>query len=408
MSAPEHMPKYAPPAAIELTDRQWPTRTITKSPQWCSVDLRDGNQALPSPMTPEQKLEYFDLLCRIGFKHIEVSFPSASQDDFDFVRRLVEDGLVPDDVYIMVLCVCRADRIERTVESIAGAERAIVHLYLASSPLHMEQVLRRDRDQWFEMASSSVRQVREMTSAAAAGGADIRFEFSPEEFTDSDLQFVLEGCEAVFDAWGQATPDKPLIMNLPATVERRPPNHYADMIEWFCGHFPQRDSILVSLHSHNDQGMAVASTEMALLAGADRVEGTLFGHGERTGNVDIVTLANNLRSRGVEIGLDFSNLPEISSTVERLTGLPVYCRMPYSGEFVFSAFSGTHQDAIRKGMHQREEAAQRFGIGWKVPYLHVDPADLGRTYEDLIRINAQSGKGGAAWALEQDYGLELP
>ncbi len=407
MTPTRAVPKYAPPEPIEIPDRQWPSRTVTTAPTWCSVDLRDGNQALPDPMSPAQKLEYFALLCRIGFKHIEVSFPSASQDDFDFVRRLIEGGHVPDDVYIMVLSVCRADRIERTMESLRGIPRGIVHLYLATSPLHTEQVLHKGREEWLEMATASVRQVRRFAEDEMPE-SDVRFEFSPEEFTDSDLEFVLEGCTAVYDAWGRATAEEPMILNLPATVERRPPNHYADMIEWFCRRFPARERVSISVHSHNDQGMAVAASELALTAGADRVEGTLFGHGERTGNVDIVTLANNLASRGVETGLDFSNLPAIVAAVERLTGIPVYPRQPYAGEYVFSAFSGTHQDAIRKGMRQLDQAAERFGVGWKVPYLHVDPADLGRTYKRLIRINTQSGKGGAAWALEQDYGLHLP
>jgi 2-isopropylmalate synthase len=256
------------------------------------------------------------------------------------------------------------------------------------------------------MVARSIEQVRDYV--ATVPEADIRLEFSPEEYTDTDPEFALEVCEAAFEAWGRATAEKPMIFNLPSTVERRPPNHYADMIEWFCGKFSARERVLISLHAHNDQGMAVAATELALAAGADRVEGTLFGHGERTGNVDLVVLANNLYARGVEIGLDFSNLPEIASTIERLTGMPVYYRAPYSGEYVFTAFSGSHQDAINKGMHKLEEASEKFGVGWKVPYLHIDPADLGRRYERLIRINTQSGKGGIAWVLEQDYGLKTP
>ena len=400
------VPKYVAPRPVELAGRSWPSRTITGSPQWCSVDLRDGNQALPNPMDPEQKLEYFQLLTRIGFKHIEVSFPSASQDDFDFTRRLIEEKRVPADVFLMVLSQCRPHLIERTVESIRGVERGIVHLYLATSDLHIEQVLNLSRSKAIETAAASVQQVKELLSAQGEG--DIRLEFSPEEYTDTDLEFALEICRAVFDAWGRATVERPLILNLPATVERRPPNHYADMIEWFCQKFPARDRVAISTHAHNDQGMAVAATEMALLAGADRVEGTLFGHGERTGNADLVVLANNLYSRGIETGLDFTNLAEIAETVERLTGVPIYCRQPYAGEYVFTAFSGSHQDAIRKGMQKIAEAADKFGMGWKVPYLHIDPADLGRQYEKLIRINSQSGKGGIAWVLEQDYGLQLP
>jgi 2-isopropylmalate synthase len=406
VSEPHAVPKYAAPKGIELPHRQWPTKTLTTAPIWCSVDLRDGNQALPNPMNPRQKLEYFQLLCDIGFKHIEVGFPSAGQDDFDFARRLVEESIIPPDVFIMVLSQCRPHLIERTLESIAGLERGIVHLYCATSDLHMQQVFGLSREATIGMVTRSIQQVRDYVQSVPQ--ADLRLEFSPEEFTDSDLGFVLEICEAVFDIWGVATPAKPLIFNLPMTVERRPPNHYADMIEWFHERFSARDRILISLHGHNDQGMAVAATELALAAGADRVEGTLFGHGERTGNVDIVVLANNLYSRGVATGLDFSNLPEIAATVERLTGMPVYYRAPYAGEYVFTAFSGSHQDAINKGMHKLREAAEKFGLGWKVPYLHIDPADVGRRYERLIRINSQSGKGGIAWVLEQDYGLKTP
>jgi len=406
MSHTPDVPKYIAPAPIDLPDRQWPAKSVTESPQWCSVDLRDGNQALPNPMGPDQKLEYFQLLVSMGFKHIEVSFPSASQDDFDFVRRLVTEGHIPDDVFIMVLTQCRPGLIERTFESIQGIPRAIAHLYCATSPLHMHQVFGLTTDQTREMAVRGVTQAREL--AAAMTGSDIRLEFSPEEFTDTDLEFALEVCEAVYDAWGQATGEKPLILNLPATVERRPPNHYADMIEYFCRKFTRRDSVLISLHSHNDQGMAVAATELALTAGADRVEGTLFGHGERTGNVDLVTLAGNLHSRGIVTGIDLSDLDHVARTVERLTGLDVYFRQPYAGEYVFTAFSGSHQDAINKGMHRNSESPEVFSMGWKVPYLHIDPADLGRQYEDLIRINSQSGKGGVAWVLEREYGLELP
>jgi 2-isopropylmalate synthase len=370
------------------------------------VDLRDGNQALPDPMNPQQKLEYFQLLCNIGFTHIEVGFPSAGQDDYEFARRLIEEGLVPDDVFIMVLCQCRPHLIERTIESIRGLRRGIVHLYCATSELHMRQVFGLSQEETIGMVRRSIEEVRDYV--ATVPDADLRLEFSPEEFTDSDLGFCVAICQAAFEAWGRATREKPMILNLPMTVERRPPNHYADMIEWFCRRFPARDRVLISLHAHNDQGMAVAATELALVAGADRVEGTLFGHGERTGNVDLVVLANNLLSRGIETGLDFSALPEIAATVERLTGMPIYYRAPYSGEYVFTAFSGSHQDAISKGMHRLAEAAEKFGMGWKVPYLHIDPADVGRRYERLIRINSQSGKGGVAWVLEQDYGLKTP
>jgi len=391
---------------IDLPDRQWPSKTIESSPQWCSVDLRDGNQALPRPLNPDEKLEYFKLLCRIGLKHIEVAFPSASHDDFDFTRRLIEEGHIPDDVFIMGLTQCRPHLIDRTLESLKGIKRGIVHTYLATSDLHVQQVFGLDRKATLKMAVGSVKQIRELADMMPE--SDLRLEFSPEEYTDTDLQFALDLCEAVFEAWGKATTAQPLIFNLPATVERRPPNHYADMIEWFCRKFSARDRITVSLHSHNDQGMAVAATELALMAGADRVEGTLFGHGERTGNVDLVIVANNLFSRGIDTGLDFSNLAEIAETVERLTGMPIYYRQPYAGEYVFTAFAGSHQDAIRKGMQKLDEAPEKFGASWKVPYLHIDPTDIGRRYEGMIRITSQSGKGGIAWVLEQEYGLELP
>lgn len=399
-------PKYKVPEMFEMKNRRWPSRPLTSSPVWCSVDLRDGNQALPDPMTPEQKHDYFHLLCDIGFKHIEVGFPSASQDDYRFFRDLIEQDCIPDDVFIMGLTQCRPHLIERTFEALQGVEKGIVHAYIASSDLHMKQVFGMDRKATIEAAVAATKQIREL--ADQMPGSDIRYQFSPEEFTDTGLPFCLELCTAVYDAWGKATPEKPLILNLPATVERRPPNQYADMIEWFCAHFPHRDSVQISLHSHNDQGMAVAATELALTAGADRVEGTLFGHGERTGNVDLVTVASNLFSRGIETGLDFTNMEKVVEAVERLTGLPVYYRQPYSGEYAFTAFSGSHQDAINKGMHRLDEAGDMFGMRWKVPYLHVDPADLGRSFERLIRINSQSGKGGIAWVLEQDYGIQIP
>ena len=399
-------PKYINPKAVDNPDRQWPARQITRSPIWCSVDLRDGNQALPNPMTPDAKLEYFHLLRKIGFKEIEVAFPSASQDDFDFTRRLIEGDHIGDDVFIMGLTQCREHLIDRTFESFAGIRRGIVHAYIATSPLHMKQVFGLSPADTLKVAVRATEQIRDL--AAQMPDSDIRYEFSPEEFTDTDIDFALEICQAVFETWGRATVDKPMIMNLPATVERRPPNQYADMIEIFGRRFPARDRIRISVHSHNDQGMAVAGSEMCLLAGADRVEGTLFGHGERTGNVDLVTVANNLRVRGIETNLDFSRLDDVRQTVRRLTGMDVYYRQPYAGEYVFTAFSGSHQDAIRKGMGQRETAGERFGVGWKVPYLHIDPTDLGRQYEDLIRINSQSGKGGVAWVLEQDYSVSVP
>ncbi len=398
--------KYSQPRPFDFPERQWPSRSITTSPMWVSVDLRDGNQALPNPLNPRQKLEYFKLLCQIGFKNIEVAFPSASQDDFDFTRRLIDEDLIPDDVFIMALTQCRDHLIDRTFEAIKGIRQAIFHAYLATSDLHIQQVFDLTPKDALKVAIDSVTRIRK--GVEAMPDSDIRLEFSPEEFTDTEVDYSLEVCEAVYKAWGRATPDKPLILNLPATVERRPPNQYADMIEMFCKRFSHPESVLISLHAHNDQGMAVAATEMALLAGGQRVEGTLFGHGERTGNVDLVVVANNFFARGIPIGLDFSDLPRIAETIEQLTGMPIHYRAPYSGEYVFTAFSGSHQDAIRKGINQLEKAPEKFGVGWKVPYLHVDPTDLGRKYESLIRINSQSGKGGVVWVLEQEYGLQPP
>ncbi len=400
------VPKYRIPEMIDIPDRQWPSKSVNKSPIWCSVDMRDGNQALPDPMDPEQKLEYFKLLCDIGFKHIEIGFPSASADEFNFFRTLIEEDLIPDDVFIMGLTQSRPHLIEKTMEAFKGCKRGIVHAYIAPSDLHMKQVFGMEREQLIETAVAATKQIRELSDRMPE--SDIRYEFSPEEFTDTDIDFSVELCEAVFDTWGKATPEKPLIMNLPATVERRPPNHYADMVELFCKKFTHRDSVLVSLHAHNDQGMGVASIELGLMAGADRVEGTLFGHGERTGNVDLVTCISNLFSRGIETGIDFSDLGYVAETVERLTGMPIYYRQPYAGAYAFTAFSGSHQDAINKGVHKLTEAPDMFGMSWKVPYMHIDPADLGRKFERLIRINSQSGKGGIAWVLEQDFGIQIP
>ena len=379
---------------------------LDRAPQWCSVDLRDGNQALPDPLSPEQKLEYFEMLCAMGFKQIEIGFPSARQDEFDFFRTLIEEERIPEDVFVMGLTQMRPHLIERTLEAFKGCKQGIVHAYIAPSDLHMKQVFGMEPAQLIETAVEATKQIRAL--AEAMPESDIRYEFSPEEFTDTAVPFSVALCNAVFAAWGRATPERPIIFNLPATVERRPPNQYADMIEWFCREIEARDAITVSLHVHNDQGMAVAATELALIAGADRVEGTLFGHGERTGNVDLSTCINNLHARGIETGIDFSELPRVAETVERLTGMPIYYRQPYAGSYAFTAFSGSHQDAINKGMNRLSEAPSVFGMGWKVPYLHIDPADLGRKFERLIRINSQSGKGGVAWVLQQDYGIAVP
>jgi 2-isopropylmalate synthase len=399
-------PKYVYPQPIKIENRQWPDRIITAPPVWASVDLRDGNQALPEPMTPEQKLEYFNMLVGIGFKEIEVSFPSASEDDFNFVRKLIEENLVPDDVRISVLTQARRHLIDRTIESIRGVKHAIAHCYVATSDLHGRFVFGDTRDEVLKMAVEGTRMVRD---AIAKNDLEkvVTYEFSPEEFTDSDLNFVIDLCCAVKEEWGEATPET-FILNLPATVERRPPNQYADMIELFCRKFPYIKDTCVSLHAHNDQGCAVAATEMALLAGANRVEGTIFGHGERTGNLDISVLALNMESRGIKTGLNFKNLPEIVRIVERNSGIEVHPRHPYAGALAFTAFSGSHQDAIRKGLEKRGEISKFFHQGWKVPYLHLDPADVGRQYERLIRINSQSGKGGVVYILEKEFGIYPP
>ena len=400
------VPNYRSLDPIPVKSRQWPGRVITAPPTWVSVDLRDGNQALPIPMSPETKLEYFKMLCEIGFKEIEVGFPSASQDDFDFVRNLIEGNHIPSDVKISVLTQAREHLIRRTVESLYGVKQAIIHCYVATSDLHGKFVFNSDHDQVMQMAINGTRMVRDYVQSA--GMKDIiAYEFSPEEFTDSDLDFVIEVCKKVKETWGKsAKPD--FILNLPATVERRPPNQYADMIEYFIGNYPYMDETTISIHAHNDQGCAVAASELALLAGAERAEGTIFGHGERTGNLDILVLAMNLYSRGLATGLDFSNLPKIVDTVEHASGIDVHCRHPYAGKLVFTAFSGSHQDAIRKGMDRREEIGEFFNQGWKIPYLHIDPRDVGRNYEQLIRINSQSGKGGVAYVLEKEFGIFAP
>lgn len=401
-------PKYRYPEPIKIENRQWPDRVISKAPIWTSVDLRDGNQALPVPMNPECKIKYFKMLCDIGFKEIEVSFPSASQDDFDLVRRLIEENLIPDDVRISVLTQARQHLIERTVESLKGVKHAILHMYLATSDLHGQFVFNRSREQVKELAIEGTKMIKESLKKHGFGN-EIAYEFSPEEFTDTDPEFGLEVCKAVKETWGKSSKSN-FILNLPATVERRPPYQYADMIENFCNKYPYLDETTISLHAHNDQGCAVAATEMALLAGADRVEGTILGHGERTGNVDILVLAMNLESRGIDTGLNFKNMPEIVKLVEDASGIDVHPRHPYAGQLVFTAFSGSHQDAIRKGMEEqvRDHATEFFHQNWRVPYLHIDPAEVGRKYEKLIRINSQSGKGGVVFVLENDFSIFPP
>ena len=398
--------RYQRVPVMNYPEREWPNKEIQKAPIWCSVDLRDGNQALPMPMNPEKKLEYFKLLCAIGFKEIEVSFPSASQDDFDFVRNLIEKKEIPSDVRISVLTQAREPLIRRTVESLVGVEKAILHLYVATSDLHEQIVFGKTHEETMKMAVEGTKLVRRCLKEYGLEGK-VAYEFSPEEFTDSDPDYVIEVCKAVKEAWGPSAKND-FIANLPQTVERRPPHHYADMIAYFIEKYPYMDETTVSVHSHNDQGCAVASSEFTIMAGAERVEGTLFGHGERTGNVDLCTLALNLASRNIPTGLDFSDLPHIVKVVENATGIDVHERHPYAGQLAFTAFSGSHQDAIRKGIDRLAQAQELFHVQWKVPYLHIDPADVGRKYEKLIRINSQSGKGGVGYILETKYGLNLP
>ncbi len=393
-------PKYRAFTPVNLPDRTWPSRTIVAPPIWCSSDLRDGNQALIEPMNGDRKRRMFDTLVAIGCKEIEVAFPSASQTDFDFVRDLIQSNAIPDDVTIQVLTQAREDLIRRTFESVRGAKRAIVHVYNATSPVFRRTVFSLDRAGVMEIAVNAARLIK--TLAQEQPGTDWRFEYSPETFTATELDFSRDVCEAVLDVW-QATPSRKVILNLPATVEVATPNIYADQIEWMHRNLSRRDSVVLSLHPHNDRGTGVAAAELGMMAGADRVEGCLFGNGERTGNVDLVTLALNLYTQGVHPGLDFSNINEVARTVEYCNQLPIHPRHPYVGDLVFTAFSGSHQDAIKKGF-----AVQRPDALWEVPYLPIDPADVGRTYESVIRVNSQSGKGGIAFLLERDYGVELP
>ena len=394
--------KYPPFAQVPLTDRQWPSKTLAKAPLWCSVDLRDGNQALIEPMGPERKLRMFDLLVAVGFKQIEVGFPAASQTDFDFVRMLIEENRVPSDVTLQVLTQARRPLIERTFEALKGCPSAILHLYNSTSALQRKVVFGLDRAGIKQIATDGAEIVAEY--AAKQTDTHWQFEYSPESFTGTELDYAVEVCDAVNAIW-QPTIENPTILNLPATVEMSMPNVHADQIEWFLKHVKDRETICLSLHPHNDRGCAVAATELGLLAGADRVEGTLFGNGERTGNVDIVTLALNLFTQGVDPKLDFSDIYEVMRTVEHCNQLPVHPRHPYAGELVFTAFSGSHQDAIKKGFSAMRKSNSPL---WEVPYLPIDPADLGRTYEAVIRVNSQSGKGGVAFILERDHGLELP
>ena len=375
--------KYRAFPAIDLPQRQWPSRTITQAPVWMSTDLRDGNQSLFEPMNAERKMRMFRTLCQIGFKEIEVGFPSASQTDFDFVRQLIEGGHVPEDVTIEVLTQSRDHLITRTIESLKGARRAIVHVYNATAPVFREVVFGMNKDEVKELAVSSVRLIKQITSTMPE--TEWVLQYSPEVFTSTELEFAREVCDAVTAEWG-ATPENKVILNLPATVEVATPNVYADQIEWMHTHLARRDSVILSLHPHNDRGTGVAAAELGVMAGADRVEGCLFGNGERTGNVDLVTLALNLYTQGVSPGLDFSDINAIARTVEHCNQLPIHPRHPYVGDLVFTAFSGSHQDAIKKGF-----AAQKADGLWQVPYMPIDPADLGRSYDSVIRVNSQSG-----------------
>ena len=392
--------KYSPFQPIDLPERQWPNRTITRPPVWMSTDLRDGNQSLFEPMNAERKMRMFRMLCEIGFKEIEVAFPSASATDFDFVRSLIEEGHIPEDVTIEVLTQAREHLIRRTMQSLKGARRAIVHVYNPISKPFREIVFRMSKAEVIDMAVSAVKLVKQL--AAEQAETEWVLEYSPETFTAAELDFSLEICDAVTAAWG-ATPQNKVILNLPTTVELATPNVYADQIEWMHRHLARRDSVILSLHTHNDRGTAVASAELGLMAGADRVEGCLFGNGERTGNVDIVTLALNLYTQGINPGLDFSDINAVARTVEYCNQLPIHPRHPYVGDLVFTAFSGSHQDAIKKGF-----AVQQPDSVWNVPYLPVDPKDVGRNYDSVIRVNSQSGKGGVAYLLETEYGVVMP
>ena len=395
--------KYQPFPAVKMNTRRWPDKVISKAPQWCSVDLRDGNQALIEPMTARQKSRLYDQLLKIGFKEIEVGFPAASGHDYAFVRQLIEEDRIPDDVTIQVLTQARPDLIEKTFAALKGVRRAIVHVYNSTSTIQREQVFGLDRAGILDIAVRGAKLVQEC--AEKYPETEWVFEYSPESFTQTEMEFAVEVCDAVTAIW-QPTPECPVILNLPATVEVSTANVYADQIEWFCDHVANRESLLISLHTHNDRGCGVAASELGVLAGADRVEGTLMGNGERTGNMDIVTMAMNLYSQGIDPQLQLGHMDEIIQTVKECTQLPVHPRHPYAGELVFTAFSGSHQDAIKKCLNNRDEGDPI--QAWEVAYLPIDPADIGRSYQEVIRINSQSGKGGIAYVLERNFGLQLP
>ncbi len=395
--------KYRPFEAVPIKNRTWPNKTITKAPVWCSVDLRDGNQALINPMGVEQKLEFFDLLVKIGFKQIEVGFPSASDTEFNFMRRLIEENHVPEDVTLQVLCQAREHLIKRTFESLKGCKKAIFHLYNSTSPAQRKYTFNKSKEEIKQIAIDGIRCVKNCLSMSE--GTEIQLEYSPESFSTTEIDYALEVCEAVKKEWGCSATNK-VILNLPTTVECALPNQFADQIEYFCQNISDRENVIISLHNHNDRGEGVAQCELGLLAGADRVEGCLFGNGERTGNLDIVNVGMNMYTQGVDPELDFTNMPMLTEAYTRLTDMEIHPRTPYSGELVFTAFSGSHQDAIRKGMAARVNMPEN--AYWDVPYLTFDPHDIGRQYEGIIRINSQSGKGGAAFIMEQDFGIVMP
>jgi 2-isopropylmalate synthase len=402
---------YAAPYCVDLTDRRWPSKRVESAPRWCAVDLRDGNQALIDPMSPERKRRMFMLLVQMGYKEIEVGFPSASQTDFDFVRQLIEQDLIPDDVTIQVLTQCREHLIDRTFSSIRGAKRAIVHFYNSTSTLQRKVVFGLDKDGITDIATTGARLCQKYAEIHTPD-TEIFYEYSPESYTGTELDYALEVCAAVIEVI-DPTPDRPLIINLPATVEMATPNVYADSIEWMHRHLPRRDSVVLSLHPHNDRGTAVAAAELGLLAGADRIEGCLFGNGERTGNVDLVTLGLNIFSQGIDPMISFADIDEIKRAVEYCNQLPVHERHPYAGDLVYTAFSGSHQDAIKKGLTAHAAEADAAGtpverFTWGVPYLPIDPKDVGRTYEAVIRVNSQSGKGGVAYIMKEEHHLDLP
>lgn len=400
-SMPFH--KYKPFRPIKLSDRTWPNNEITEAPRWVSVDLRDGNQALIDPMTPAEKLKMWDLLLEVGFKEIEVGFPAASQTDFDFVRMIIEENRIPDDVTIQVLCQAREDLITRTCEAVSGAKNVIFHLYNSTSTLQRKVVFRMEKEEIIKLATDATALVKQYTRDLVDSGTHLTLEYSPESYTGTEVDFAVEICDAVMKVW-EPTVDHKMILNLPSTVEMGTPNLYADQVEYFIRHLPERDKAVISLHTHNDRGTGIAATELALMAGAERVEGTLFGNGERTGNCDIVTMAMNCFSQGIDPKLYLSDMPKIVQVAEECTKIPLHVRHPYAGELVFTAFSGSHQDAIRKGM----EFVDKQGGAWEVPYLPIDPADVGSHYRTTVRVNSQSGKGGVAFILENFFGVHLP